>query len=152
MSIKIIAKNRKARFNYSIGETYEAGVMLTGTEVKSLRAGKLNLSESYGVVNKSEIFWLNAHIPHYAHGNIHNHDPLRTRKLLLHAKEIEKLIGTTREKGVAIIPLKAYWKKGRVKLEIGVGYGKKLYDKRADQKDHDWKRQQGRILKGDREE
>lgn len=147
MAIKILAENRKARFNYEIMDRFEAGVVLTGTEVKSLREGKLNLSESYGIIRMEELFWLNAHIPHYSHGNIRNHDPFRTRKLLLHRSELRRLIGLTREKGITLVPLKAYWKKGRVKVEIGVGRGKKLHDKRATRRDRDWQRERERLLK-----
>lgn len=150
MGIKIIADNRKARFNYEILDSFEAGVVLTGTEVKSLRSGKCNLAESYVYVRSNELWWMNANIPHYAQGNIHNHDPFRTRKLLVHAKEIKKLIGVTKEKGMALIPLKAYWKKGRVKLDVGIGRGKKLHDKRDTDKKRDWQREKGRILKENR--
>ncbi len=149
MGIKIISENRKGRFNYEIIETFEAGVVLTGTEVKSLRAGKLNINDSYGIIHKQELTWLNANIACYTHGNLNNHDPLRTRKLLVHRSEILRLIGVTKEKGMALIPLKAYWKNGRVKLELGIGRGKKLYDKRQTIRDRDWEREKGRILKGD---
>lgn len=149
MSIKIIAKNRKAHFNYEIVETLEAGVALLGTEVKSLRLGKLNLNDSYAVLMEGELYWLNANIPTYSHGNQFNHDPFRTRKLLLHKQQLRALIGTTKEKGMALIPLAAYWKEGRVKLEIGVGRGKKLYDKRETIKERDWQREKSRLLKGE---
>ncbi|MEO5377500.1 MAG: SsrA-binding protein SmpB [Magnetococcus sp. DMHC-6] len=147
MSIKIIAENRKARFNYEILEQFEVGVVLVGTEVKSLRTGKLNISESYALIHQNELVWLNANIPHYSHGNLHNHDPVRTRKLLAHRQEIRRLIGVIREKGMALLPLKAYWKEGRVKLEIGVGRGKKLHDKRQTEQDRDWKREKDRLMK-----
>ncbi|MEO5345190.1 MAG: SsrA-binding protein SmpB [Magnetococcus sp. YQC-9] len=149
MGIKLISENRKGRFNYEILESFEAGVVLTGTEVKSLRAGKLNLNDSYAVIQRNELTWLNANISAYTHGNINNHDPLRTRTLLVHRYEIQRLIGVTREKGLTLIPLKAYWKDGRVKLEIGVGRGKKLYDKRQTVREREWAREKGRILKGD---
>lgn len=152
MAIKIIAKNRKAHFNYEISDLYEAGVSLLGTEVKSLRAGKLNLSDSYGVLVSGELYWLNANIPVYSHGNQFNHDPFRTRKLLLHKQQLRALIGATREKGVALIPLAAYWKEGRVKVEIGLGKGKKLFDKRETIKERDWQREKERVMKQGREE
>ncbi|MBF0163633.1 MAG: SsrA-binding protein SmpB [Magnetococcales bacterium] len=149
MGIKIISENRKGRFNYEILESFEAGVVLTGTEVKSLRAGKLNLSDSFAVVQRGELTWVNANISAYTHGNLNNHDPLRTRTLLMHRREIQRLIGITKEKGLTLVPLKAYWKDGRVKLEIGVGRGKKLYDKRQTVREREWSREKGRILKGE---
>ncbi|MBF0382672.1 MAG: SsrA-binding protein SmpB [Magnetococcales bacterium] len=149
MGIKIIADNRKAHFNYEIIDKFEVGVMLLGTEVKSLRAGKLNLGDSYAGVRDGELFLNNANIPVYSHGNLYNHDPLRVRKLLAHKKEIQRLIGLTKEKGLSLVPLKAYWKSGRVKLELGVGRGKKLHDKRKTMRDRDWNRDKARILKGE---
>ncbi|MBF0195078.1 MAG: SsrA-binding protein SmpB [Magnetococcales bacterium] len=149
MGIKIIADNRKARFNYEIIDKFEVGVMLLGTEVKSLRAGKLNLGDAYASVRNAELFLNNANIPAYTHGNLHNHDPLRVRKLLAHRKEIQRLIGLTKEKGLSLIPLKAYWKSGKVKLELGIGRGKKLHDKRKTMRDRDWNRDKARILKGE---
>ncbi|MBF0137937.1 MAG: SsrA-binding protein SmpB [Magnetococcus sp. DMHC-1] len=147
MGIKIIAENRKARFNYEILENLEAGIILVGTEVKSLRNGKLNLGDSYAIIQAGELVWLNANIQHYAQGNIHNHDPLRTRKLLVHKSELRRLIGVTQEKGLTLIPLKAYWKDGRAKLDIGVCRGKKLHDKRATERDRDWQREKQRWMK-----
>lgn len=147
MSIKIISDNRKARFNYEILEKFETGIVLTGTEVKSLRDGKLNMAESYATVVREELFWLHANIATYTHGNQFNHDPMRSRKLLVHKKELSRLIGIIQEKGLTLIPLKAYWKDGRVKLEVGVGRGKKLYDKRKTIKDREWNRDKARILK-----
>lgn len=141
MSFKIITENRKARFNYEVLESVEAGVVLVGTEVKSVRAGKLNLNDSYAVVHNSELVWLNANIAVYGFGNINNHDPLRSRKFLLHRFEIRRLIGQTREKGLTLIPLKAYWKSGRVKVEIGLCRGKQVHDKRESIKDREWQRQ-----------
>ncbi len=148
MGIKIISDNRKAHFNYEILEKLEVGVVLTGTEVKSLRAGKLNMGESYATVMRDELFWLRANIPVYSHGNQFNHDPVRIRKLLVHKKELNRFIGLIQEKGLTLVPIKAYWKDGRVKLELGVGRGKKLYDKRKTVKERDWNRDKGRILKG----
>ncbi|MBF0133202.1 MAG: SsrA-binding protein SmpB [Magnetococcales bacterium] len=147
MSIKIISDNRKARFNYEILEKLEAGVVLTGTEVKSLRAGHLSMAESYATVIREELFWLHANIPTYTHGNQFNHDPMRGRKLLVHRKELIRFIGIIQEKGLTLIPLKAYWKDGKVKLELGVGRGKKLFDKRKTIKDREWNRDKARILK-----
>ncbi|MBF0110599.1 MAG: SsrA-binding protein SmpB [Magnetococcales bacterium] len=148
MSIKIISDNRKARFNYEILEKLEVGVVLTGTEVKSLRAGRINMGDSYATVMREELFWLRADIPVYSHGNQFNHEPMRLRKLLVHKKELARFVGLVQEKGLTLIPLKVYWKEGRVKLELGVGRGKKLYDKRKTIKERDWNRDKSRILKG----
>lgn len=129
--IKIIAENRKARHDFTIYETFEAGIALTGTEVKSLRAGKANMKDSYAqVTRQAEVFVYNLHISPYDHGNIFNHDPLRSRRLLLHRAEINKLIGKVKEKGYALVPLKLYFKHGLVKMELALAVGKKLYDKR----------------------
>ena len=127
---KIIAQNKTARLNYFIEDTYEAGIALVGTEVKALREGKANLKDSYALVNNGEVFVHEMHISPYTFGNRQNHDPLRVRKLLLHKGEIKRLYGKSRERGLALIPLKLYFKSGKVKMEIGVGRGKKLYDKR----------------------
>ncbi|MGO9137920.1 MAG: SsrA-binding protein SmpB [Syntrophales bacterium] len=127
---KIIAQNKTARLNYFIDDTYEAGIALVGTEVKALREGKANLKDSYALVKDGEVFVHEMHISPYTFGNRQNHDPLRVRKLLLHKGEIKRLYGKSRERGLALIPLKLYFKNGKVKLEIGVGRGKKLYDKR----------------------
>lgn len=143
-----ISDNRKARFNYEILESFEAGIVLTGTEIKSIRAARLNLNDAYAVIQHNELFLLNAHISPYSHGNLFNHDPLRTRKLLVHRWQIRRLTGTVKEKGVALIPLKAYWKNGRVKLEIGLGKGKHLHDKRATIKEREWSREKQSLLKG----
>lgn len=146
--IKIIAENRKARHDYTIHETYEAGIALTGTEVKSLRAGKANLKDSYAQVTKqAEVFVYNLHISPYDHGNIFNHDPLRNRRLLLHRAEINKLIGKVREKGYSLVPLKLYFKHGLVKMELALAVGKKLYDKRQDLAKKDAQREMERTLK-----
>lgn len=138
---KIIAQNKTARINYFIDETMEAGISLVGTEVKALREGKVNLKDSYAMVEDGEVFVHDMHISPYSHGNRMNHDPLRKRKLLLHGREIKRLYGKSRERGLALIPLKLYFKNGRVKLELGVGKGKKLYDKREDMKGRDAKRE-----------
>ncbi len=127
---KIIAQNKTARLNYFIDDTYEAGIALVGTEVKALREGKANLKDSYALVKDGEVFVHEMHISPYTFGNRENHDPLRVRKLLLHKGEIKRLYGKSRERGLALIPLKLYFKSGKVKMEIGVGRGKKLYDKR----------------------
>lgn len=127
---KIIAQNKTARLNYFIEDTYEAGIALVGTEVKALREGKANLKDSYALVKDGEVFIHEMHISLYTYGNRQNHDPLRVRKLLLHKGEIKRLYGKSRERGLALIPLKLYFKSGKVKIEIGVGRGKKLYDKR----------------------
>ncbi len=145
---KTIVSNRKARYEYHIDERVEAGLMLQGTEVKSLRAGKANLQESFCAAVGGEIFLQQCHIAPYSHGNINNHDPLRPRKLLLHRKEIEKLAKATQQKGYTLIPLRMYFKDGRAKLEIGLGKGKKLHDKRADIASRDSKRRLDRIKKG----
>lgn len=149
MGIKIIADNRKARFNYEILDTFEVGIVLLGTEVKSLRESKLTLGDAYAQVKGGELFLHGANIPVYKHGNLHNHDPIRIRKLLAHRKEIQRLIGVTKEKGLSLVPLKTYWKDGKVKLELGIARGKKLHDKRKTIQDRDWSRDKARILKGD---
>lgn len=127
---KIVCVNRQARYNYFIDETYEAGLVLVGSEVKSLRDGKVNLVDSYAQIRHGEAFLINAHISPYAGANQFNHEPTRTRKLLLHGREIERLTGKTKERGLTLIPLKLYFKGGRAKIELGLARGKKLYDKR----------------------
>lgn len=127
---KEILKNRKAFFEYHITDTYEAGIVLQGTEVKSIMQGKIQLKESYVAVKDDEVWLMNAHISPYSHGNRENHEPLRTRKLLLHRREIEKLEKETMQKGMTLVVTRIYWKNGRIKFEIGVAKGKKLYDKR----------------------
>lgn len=129
---KTVATNKKARFDYFIEETYEAGIELKGTEVKSIRMGKVNLKEGYASVDNAEVFLKQVHISPYEHGNIHNVDPLRVRKLLLHKYEIRKLIGLIKLQGYSLIPLSMYLKKGKVKVSIGLAKGKKQYDKRQD--------------------
>ena len=144
---KLIASNKTARLNYLIEETFETGMVLVGTEVKAIREGRVNLKDSYALVNDGEVYAYDIHISPYSHGNRLNHDPLRTRKLLLHAREIRKLYGKSREKGMALVPLRMYFKNGRVKLEIGVGKGKKLYDKRDTLKTKADKREMERSMK-----
>jgi len=136
-SQKIICQNKMARLNYSIDDTYEAGMALVGTEVKALRDGRANLKDSYALVQNGEVFLYNMHIGAYTYGNRANHEPLRARKLLLHKREIKRLYGKSQEKGLTLIPIKLYFKAGKVKVEIGVGKGKKLYDKREDIKKRD---------------
>jgi len=132
---KILSENRQASHNYHLLERYEAGIVLSGTEVKSIRAGKMQLRESYARIENDEAWLLNAHISEYSHGNRENHLPMRGRKLLLHRREIDKLLGITREKGLSLIPTKVYLKEGKVKAEIAVAKGKQLHDKReADRK------------------
>jgi SsrA-binding protein len=145
--IKIVCDNRKAFHNYSFDEKLEAGMMLTGTEVKSLRAGTANLRDAYAIFRGGELFLINSHINPYAQGNRQNHEPLRTRKLLLHREELSKLWGKMEIKGYALIPLKIYFKKGKAKVELGLGRGKKSHDKRQDIKDRDQKRQLQQITK-----
>ena len=144
---KIIAQNKTARLNYFIGDTYEAGIVLVGTEVKSIRDGRVNLKDSYAVVKEGEVWLHEMHVSPYSHGNRYNHEPLRTRKLLLHNREIKKLYGKSREKGLTLVPLKVYFKNGKVKVEIGVGSGKKLYDKREDMKQKDDRRDMQRAMR-----
>jgi len=144
---KNITVNRKARHEYSIIQTWEAGIVLVGTEVKSLRQGRANLVDSYAKVVKGEMWLVNLHISEYTLGNINNHDPKRERKLLLNKSEIRKLIGNTKEKGLTIVPLRLYFKKGKVKVEIALAKGKKVYDKRKDIAKRDFERDQERKIK-----
>lgn len=145
--VKIACENRKARHDYFIHEVFEAGIELKGTEVKSLRVGKANLKDSYGVIKDGEIFIEHMHISVYEQGNIFNHDPLRRRKLLMHKKEIIKLFSKTREKGFTLIPLKIYFKQGRAKLELALASGKHTYDKRAALAEKSAKRDIDRAMK-----
>jgi SsrA-binding protein len=131
---KIICQNKTARMNYFIDDTFEAGIVLVGTEVKSLREGRANLKDSYARVKDGEVYLYDLHVSPYSFGNRYNHEPLRVRKLLLHKREIKRLYGKSREKGLALIPLKLYFKNGKVKVELGIGKGKKLHDKREDMK------------------
>ncbi len=146
---KIAADNRRARFDYELGETFEAGVMLVGTEVKALRTGKATIAESYASVERSgEIFLINANIPEYLQGNQFNHEPKRPRKLLLHAKEIAKIAQGVERQGMTIVPLRIYFnEKGRAKIAIALGKGKQLHDKRESDKQRDWAREKSRLLK-----
>ncbi len=132
MQTKTLATNRKARHDFFIEETIEVGIALTGTEVKSFRQGKVNLKESYAMVENSEVFIHGMHVSPYEQGNIYNVDPLRKRKLLLHKREIRKLVGYITQRGYSLVPLSAYLKNGKVKIELAIAKGKKLYDKRED--------------------
>ena len=147
--VKYISDNRKARHDYFIHETYEAGIALTGTEVKSLRQGKVNLKDSFCRIENGEVFLLGMHISPYEKGNIFNRDPLRPKKLLLHRKELNRLYGLVKQQqGLTLIPLQAYFKGSRVKIELGVCRGKKLYDKRADAAKRDAQRDIERAMRG----
>jgi len=145
--LKIISNNRKARFNYFFKEFYEAGIVLKGSEIKSLRDGKANISESYAIDNAGEIFLLNSHIPSYKESSYNNHDPKRNRKLLLNSREIKKLIGKINQEGFTLIPTKLYFKKGKAKVEIAVAKGKKHHDKRQAIKKRDWNREKARYFR-----
>ncbi|MDQ0319664.1 SsrA-binding protein [Pararhizobium capsulatum DSM 1112] len=145
---KIVAENRKARFNYEIIDTYEAGMVLTGTEVKSLREGKANIAESYASDEGGEIWLINSYLPEYLQANRFNHEPRRRRKLLLSKREVNRLRGAINRDGMTLIPLKIYFNdQGRAKLELALGKGKKLHDKRESEKERDWNRQKSRLLK-----
>lgn len=147
MGIKIIATNKKAYHDYFISEVFEAGLVLTGTEVKSIRAGKVNLKESFCRIKDGEVFINNMNVAEYTHGNRENHDPTRMRKLLLHHAEIDKLIRMTEQKGLALIPTKIYFKNNYIKLEIGLGRGKKLHDKRETLKRKEADREMAKAVK-----
>lgn len=145
---KLVAENRRARFDYAIEETLEAGIQLLGTEVKSLRSGRANIAESYASPEGGELWLINAHIPEYAAASRFNHEPRRKRKLLVKARELKKLIGAVEREGRTIAALKLYFNdRGIAKILIGLAKGKKAHDKRAAEKDRDWKRQQGRLLR-----
>ena len=144
---KIICLNRKASFNYFFHEIIEAGISLKGSEVKSLREGKGSIADSYAVDKNGEIYLINSHIPLYKQSSYNNHDPKNERKLLLNRKEINKLIGRINQEGLTIVPTKMYFKRGRVKVEIAVAKGKKLYDKRQVKKKRDWQKEQSRLLR-----
>ncbi|MGZ6011228.1 MAG: SsrA-binding protein SmpB [Caulobacteraceae bacterium] len=145
---KLIAENRRARFDYFLEQTYEAGLSLTGTEVKALRLGRANIAESYAATEGNEIVLINAYIPEYGPANRFNHDPRRPRKLLLHSREIDKMLGAVNRDGRTLIPTRLYFNdKGRVKLELALAKGKKAHDKREVAAERDWKREQGRLLR-----
>ncbi|WP_457795879.1 SsrA-binding protein SmpB [Methylocystis sp. S23] len=148
-NFKVVADNRKARFNYEVGEAFEAGIALTGTEVKSLRTGKATIAESYAHVDRHGEAWLvNANIPEYLAGNRFNHEPKRPRKLLLKSRELAKLSQAVEREGMTIVPLKLYFNaKGRAKLQIALARGKKIHDKREVEKKRDWSREKGRLMR-----
>jgi SsrA-binding protein len=145
---KLIAENRRARYDYFLDETFEAGLSLTGTEVKALRLGRANIAESYAATEGNEIVLINAYIPEYGPANRFNHEPRRPRKLLLHRREIDRLMGAINREGRTLIPTRLYFnEKGMAKLELALAKGKKLHDKRATEADRDWKREQGRLMR-----
>ncbi len=145
---KVVADNRRARFNYEIGETFEAGIVLTGSEVKSLRAGKATIGESYADARDGEIWLINSNIPEYQQAGRFNHLPKRPRKLLLHQRQINKLAGAVEREGMTVVPLKLYFNdKGRAKVEIALARGKKLHDKRETLKRRSWDRERGRLMR-----
>ena len=145
--LKIITNNRKARFNYFFKEFFEAGIVLYGSEVKSLRLGKANISESYALDHSGEIFLVNSHIPSYKESSYNNHDPKRNRKLLFNKREIDKLVGRINREGFTLIPTKLYFKKGKAKIEVAVAKGKRQYDKRQVKKKRDWNRERSRYFR-----
>ena len=147
-AIKVVADNRTARFNYEIGEVFEAGIALTGSEVKSLRGGKATIAESYADTRGDEIWLINSNIPEYLQAARFNHTPKRPRKLLLHRRQIDKLMGAVEREGMTLVPLKLYFNdKGRAKIEIALGRGKKLHDKRETERKRSWQREKGRLLR-----
>jgi len=145
---KVVAENRRARYDYFVEERLEAGIELTGTEVKSLRCGEGSIAESYAAVEGNELWLINSHVPEYSHGNRMNHQPRRPRKLLLKGREIAKLQGAVARQGLTLVPLSIYFNgRGRAKVELAVARGKKMHDKRETEKERDWKREQGRLLR-----
>ncbi|MFN3820682.1 SsrA-binding protein SmpB [Blastomonas sp.] len=145
---KTVAENRRARYDYAIDTVYEAGIALTGTEVKALRSGQGSIAESYAEVKDEQIWLINSNIPEYSHGNRENHEPKRPRKLLLHAREISKLHGAVNRQGMTLVPLSVFFNgRGRAKVELALAKGKKAPDKRAATKEREWKRDQGRIMR-----
>ncbi len=146
--VKTVAENRRARFDYAVETVYEAGIALTGTEVKSLRFGEGTIAESYAEVKDSQVWLINANIPEFSHGNRFNHEPKRPRKLLLHEREINKMHGAVMRQGMTLVPLSIYFnERGRAKVELAVAKGRKAHDKREHIKEQDWKREAGRLLK-----
>jgi SsrA-binding protein len=145
---KTVAENRRARFDYHIEDTFEAGIMLTGTEVKSLRVGQTSIAESYAEIRDGAAWLVNSNVPEFSHGNRFNHEPKRPRKLLLHSREIERLQGAVERKGMTLVPLSIYFNgRGRAKVELALARGKNAADKRQTVKERDWKREQGRLLR-----
>ncbi|MEO6388793.1 MAG: SsrA-binding protein SmpB [Croceibacterium sp.] len=146
--VKTVAENRRARFDYFIEDKFEAGIALSGTEVKSLRGGEGSIAEAYAEVRDGQAWLINANIPEFSHGNRFNHEPKRPRKLLLHEREIEKMIGAVERKGMTLIPLNVYFNsRGRAKIELALAKGKQVHDKRATTKDRDWKRDKARLMR-----
>ena len=145
---KIVAENRRARYDYAFDTIYEAGIALTGTEVKSLRSGEGSIAESYAEVKGEEVWLINSNIPEFSHGNRFNHEPKRPRKLLLHEREIGKMFGAVARQGMTLVPLSIYFNgQGRAKVELAVAKGRKAHDKREHEKEKDWKREQGRLMR-----
>jgi SsrA-binding protein len=145
---KIVAENRRARFDYAIDETFETGIALTGTEVKSLRFGEGSIAESYAEVKNGEVWLVNSNVPEFSHGNRFNHEPKRARKLLLHRRQVDRLQGAVERKGMTLVPLSIYFNgRGRAKVELALAKGKNTADKRATIKERDWKREQARIMR-----
>jgi SsrA-binding protein len=146
--VKTVAENRRARYDFFIDDKYEAGIVLTGTEVKSLRFGEGSIAESYAELRDDQVWLINANIPEFSHGNRNNHEPKRPRKLLLNVREINKLHGAVMRQGMTLVPLSIYFNgRGRAKVELALAKGKKAPDKRATEKERDWKREQGRIMR-----
>ena len=146
--VKVVAENRRARYDYAIEEKFEAGIALTGTEVKSLRFGEGSIAESYAEVKDQEVWLINATIPEFSHGNRHNHEPKRPRKLLLKERQIAKMFGAVMRQGMTLVPLSIYFNgRGRAKVELALGKGRKAHDKREHLKEQDWKREQGRVMR-----
>jgi SsrA-binding protein len=145
---KVVAENRRARFDYFIEDTFEAGIALTGTEVKSLRQGEGSIAESYAEIKGGEAWLVNSNLPEFSHGNRFNHEPKRPRKLLLHEREIEKMVGAVERKGMTLVPLSVYFNsRGRAKVELALAKGKQTHDKRQSIKDRDWKRDKARLMR-----
>ena len=145
---KVVAENRRARYDYAIEDTYEAGIALTGTEVKSLRFGEGSIAESYAEVKDGEVWLINSNIPEFSHGNRFNHEPKRPRKLLLHEREINKMFGAVARQGMTLVPLSVYFNsRGRAKVELAIARGRKAHDKREHEREKDWKKEQGRLLR-----
>jgi SsrA-binding protein len=146
--VKIVAENRRARFDYEIDTVYEAGIALTGTEVKALRFGEGSIAESYAEVKDGQVWLINSNVPEFSHGNRHNHEPKRPRKLLLHEREINKMHGAVMRQGMTLVPLCVYFNaRGRAKIELAIAKGRKAHDKREHIKEQDWKREAARLLK-----
>ena len=145
--VESIARNKRARHDYHVLETWEAGIALTGTEVKSLRGGKANLTDAYGIVKDGEVYLLNLHISPYEQGNVFNHDPTRTRKLLLHRREIRRMIGAVERQGLTLVPLELYFKRGKAKVAIALAKGKQAHDKRDDLRKKDDEREMARAMR-----